>query len=388
MNFYGHEIKTIQDMEKLYYSSKGAAIINKADDPVLSTTSNVYDPIYGAQVWGQFNTEANALGILAKTVWTNSGWRVLTARAAASGGGVSENANLPYTIKPSWYKLSTKPKTIAHTFEVSEVQEFLAAEAQDDGTGDLSNMRTIMGVHHREMMNVMLLTDVDTLAGYNLESIDRICSSKSESDAGLMTAGDNDIYGIDRSDATYSWADAQVDHASGVDRIITDDLIREMIRDTLPAAGANTTLGITGTDTLSEIESLYQTQARYNRNDALGTSDVQLTVNGVQTAKGINAGIQITSVYNIPLFTSKDVTKDSLSRLYLLDTSNPEGFTVPRLALDIAKPTQYFEAGMKKGDPFAINKFGNKGMYRTMAELKCKFFAVQGKIRDLKKIGE
>ena len=57
---------------------------------------------------------------------------------------------------------------------------------------------------------------------------------------------------------------------------------------------------------------------------------------------------------------------------------------LPRLGIDIAKPTQYFEAGMNSGDPFGIDKLANEGMYRTMGELKCRFFKAQGKIRDLK----
>jgi hypothetical protein len=384
MNYKGYPIKTIADLEQLYYSNAGAMLINK-DAPVLSTTNGVYKPIYGAQVWASFNREANALGISPKTVWTNSGWRVMTARPAANGGGIAENGNLPATIKPSFYELSTKPKTIAHTFDVSEVQEFLVAEAKDDGTGDMEVMRPIIANHHKEMMNLMLLGDADTVAGYNLESYDRIISSRSE-EAGCLTAGDADIYGIDRSDAAYSWADAQVSHNSNTDRILTDDLLRTMIRSTIPNAGGSTSFALTGNDTLSEIESMYATQARYNRNDALGTSDVQLTVNGVQSAKGINVGIKVTSVYQIPIFTSKDVVKDTLSRIYFVDSSNPEGFTVPRISLDVAKPTQYFEAGMSQGTPFPIDRFGNEGMYRTMAEIKCRFFGAQGKIRDLKSI--
>jgi hypothetical protein len=157
----------------------------------------------------------------------------------------------------------------------------------------------------------------------------------------------------------------------------------------LPEAGANTTYGLTGNDTMSEIISLYDTQVRYNRNDALGESDAQLTVNGVQSEKGIGVGVKVTTLYKIPIFQSKNVITTGtggtpISNIYFLDTSNPEGWSKPRLGLDVAKPTQYFEAGMNTGTPFAIDRLGNEGMYRTMLELKCRFLAAQGKIRDLK----
>ena len=383
MYFRGVKINTIAELENLYYSKLGAQIIKK-DAPVLSTTTGVYNAVYGAEVWSQLNREANAFGLLPKTVWGRSGWRVLTARPAASGGGVGENGALPATIKPTWQELTAKPKTVAHTFDVSEVQEFLASQSDDDAVGSMAQMRAIMGIHHKEMMNVMLLTDVDTLAGNNLESIDRICSSKSEEDNCGITAGDSDIYGLDRSDAANSWADAQVDHNSNVDRVLTDELIRDMLMTDLPSAGANTTVGLTGHDTMSALTGLYDTQVRYNRNSALGESDAQLTINGVKTEKGIGVGIRVTTLYGIPIFTSKNVVQDTLSRIYFLDSSNPEGFSKPRLGIDVAKPTQYFEAGMNMGTPFAIDRLGNEGMFRTMAEIKCRFLAAQGKIRDLK----
>lgn len=387
MLFNGVRINTIQELEELYYG-RGRHLIVKKDAPVISTTTGVYNAVYGAEVWSQLNREANAFGLLPKLPWGKSGWRVMTARPAASGGGVAENGAIPATIKPTWQEISAKPKTVAHTFDVSEVQEFLASQSDDDAIGDMAMMRATMGVHHKEMMNVMLLTYVDTLAGNNIESIDRVVSSYAERTNCGITANDSNIYGIDRNTVA-SWADAQVSHASGTNRILTDALIRAMLIDTIPKAGGTTTYGLTRNDTMSEIISLYDTQVRYNRNDALGTADAQITINGIQTKKGIGVGIKVTTIYNIPLFNSKNVIGEgsggtAIGNIYFLDTSNSEGYSKPRLALDVAKPTQYFEAGMNQGNPHAIDRLGNEGMFRTMLELKCRFFAAQGKIRDLK----
>jgi len=373
-------LRNINDMVNLYYGAKGRQWIGKADAPVISTTTGVYNAVYGAQVWNQLNQEANAFGLLPKTVWNRSGWRVITAGAGTKGtGGVAENATIPDTTKPTFAEISTKPKTVAHTFDVSEVQEFEAAESGDDAIGAMTQLRGIMGARHAEHMNKMLLGDVDTLASNNLESIDRVCSSYAEVTNLSLDANDADIYGIDR-DAAASWADAYVDDNSGTDRTLTDTLVLTLIQN-IQTNGGNTSLFLTGHDSKRVLINQFSTQMRFN---VLGEATASVGVNGIQTEDGINAGMRIATLYGIPLLSSQDVTQDTISRFYALDTTDPEGFGTPRLGLKIAKPTQYFEAGMNQGDPFGINKLGNEGMFRTMGELICHNFKAQGKIRDLK----
>ena len=147
-------IRTIEDMERLYYGS-GAKFITKSDDPILSATTGVYNAIYGAQVWAILNQEANVFGVLPKYPWDRSGWRLQESRAGVTAdGGVAEAGLLPETLKPDWREVTTKPKTVAHTFEVSEIQQFLT-EA-DDAIGDLEMMRGVMGVKHKEAVNQQL----------------------------------------------------------------------------------------------------------------------------------------------------------------------------------------------------------------------------------------
>lgn len=369
-------VKSIEDLEKLFYSAMGSRIVQK-DAPVISTTTGVYNPIFGLNAWSMLNQEANMFGALTKYVQMRSGWRVITARAAESGGGVADNGDLPSTIKPTFAELSTKPKTVAHTFDVSETQDFLASYGGDDAYADMEKMRPLMAVHHKEMINKMLLGDNDTVAGNNIESVDRVVCSKDEEDNNL-TGGDGDIYGLDRSASTTY--DAYVDENSGTDRDLTDTLIRTLEMQ-VKTQGGNPTFWFTGLDTYSKIQGIYDTYVRYT---PLGEKDMKIGINGIQSAEGIGVGINIATMYKYPVITSKDVKSDTISRLYLLDSSDPEGFGEPRLGLRIAKPTQYFEAGMNTGNPFAINRLGNEGMYRTMAELICTNFKSQGKLRDLK----
>ena len=216
-----------------------APFITKADNPVLSTTTGVYNAIYGAEVWYQLNTEANLFGAMPKVPWGRSGWRVLTSRpSGGSATGVAEAGTLPASIMPSFKEVSTKPKTVATVFETSEVQEFLASQGEDDAYANMAQMRQVMGTLHKEALNIELGADYNSAsAGYNFDSLDRVVSSYDEYTNADGAAGTTpDIYGIDRHTAA-SWADATVLHNSGTNRALTDDLLSTALMATLQAGG-------------------------------------------------------------------------------------------------------------------------------------------------------
>jgi len=378
------KFETIQDLEEYYYG--GYSDVFKVDAPVLSTTTGVLNTIFGRMVWALFNQEANMFGLLPKVPWDKSGWRLMTARAGATAdGGIAEAGTIPDSIKPTFLEVTNTLKTNAHVFEVSEVQEYLADK--DDGTSDLEAMRQLMAIKHKEAMNQLLLVDVSVdaaaatanYAGKNgFETIDRVVSSDSEEDAfGGTYTSFFDIFGLDRDTATTF--DSQVDHNSGTDRSVSDALIRTSIYDT-KNAGGNTTVIVTGWDTVKAVVALYSDQVRYN---VLGEATISVGVNGIQTEEGINTGIRVASLYGIPQIATKDMIQDTISRMFFLDTSDPEGAGMPRLGLSIAKPTQYFQAGIDDNTPFAIDKFTTQGMYRTMGEIFCTTFQAQAKLRDL-----
>ena len=397
---YGDIIQTIEDMERLYYTPEGqpflqpddlqSPFIAKVDAPILTTTTGVYNAIYGVQAWVQLNMEANTFGVLPKLPWTRSGWRAITLRAGTSGGGgVAEGGALPDSIEPTFAEISTKPKTVARVFENSEVQEFLATSRADDAAAAMADLRTYFGVQIKEDINVQLNTQNGTLASNNIESVDRICASYDEinectdsTGAGYST-DDLDIYGLDR-DTQDAWHDAYVNDNNSTVRSLTDSVLQSLVQNTLTnGANPDGQFFQSGYDTWSVINQLYDAQVRYN---IIGTQNVQVGVNGIKTLAGKGVGLNVATLYDKPFIVSKDTVQDTggISRVYLLDVSNPEGFDYPRLFLKIAKPTQYFEAGINQGTPFTIDKFTTKGMYRIMGELICTFFKAQGKCRDLK----
>ena len=80
-------IRTVTDMERYFYGAGNAmgysysgSELLKADSPMLSTTTGIYQAIYGRKVWSQLNQEFNAFSILPKRPWERSGWRVITSR--------------------------------------------------------------------------------------------------------------------------------------------------------------------------------------------------------------------------------------------------------------------------------------------------------------------
>jgi len=387
-------VRTITDMERYYYGAGNAmgysysgSELLKSDSPMLSTTAGTYQAIYGRKVWSQLNQEFNAFSILPKKPWDRSGWRVITgkpsdASTGSSLGGVAENSTLPDTQRPTFQHIAAKPKTIAHTFDMSETAIFLADK--DDGMGDIrSVLKEEMGKHHAESVNKMLLDDVDNPAGNNFESLDRITAahnddadSKTGLDAdhdALTASSDLDIYSIGR-EANRLWANAEMSNNivsdTATDRVLSLDVLDDLFQ-RLWVRGGNPKVILTGYDTLMRLQQLLQSQQRF-----MEEKRVTPTYNGVKGVPGIEAGFIVATYNGVPIIPSKDVQKDTISRMYLLDTDY--------LHFSTAIPTQYFESGIETGDPFAINRLGQEGLYRTMGEIWTTFFGAQGQVRDLK----
>lgn len=377
-------VRTITDMERYYYgagnsmgySYSGSELL-KSDSPMLSTTAGTYQAIYGRKVWSQLNQEFNAFSILPKKPWEKSGWRVVTDKPSfTSGGGVAENGTLPDTSKPVFEEVSTKPRTVAHTFDLSETAMFLADK--DDGLGDArAVMKMEMAKHHAEHINKMLLEDVDTLAGNNFQSLDRALSSSfTESATDFVSAiTDHNQYSITRNGAgagSAQWYDANVDAgAAGAARALSLNILDGMFRSVWEKGGQPKVI-LTGYDTLEKIQQLLQPQQRFTE-----MKRVVPGVNGVKGVPGMEAGFVVATYNGVPLIPSKDVFAESgeLSRMYFMDTDYMYFCT--------AKPTLYHESGIETGDPFGINRLGQMGMFHTMGELWQLFYRAHGKVRDI-----
>ena len=376
-------VRTIQDMERYYYGGTAttgytysSGDILKADAPLLSTTAGTYQAIYGRKVWSQLNQEFNAFSILPKKPWERSGWRIITSKPSFNvGGGLAENATLPDTTKPDFLHVAAKPKTIGHSFDLSEVSMFLSDK--DDGLGDVRQvLKEEMGKHHADHINRMLLEDVETPAGNDLESLDRLTTDPDKMTTGtghVSATTDHDLYSITRDgSADFHSAEVDVSSAANTNRNLSlnqlDGLFQQIWK-----RGGNPKVMLTGYDTLMRVQQLLQSQQRF-----MESKRVTPTYNGVKGVPGIEAGFMVATYNGVPLIPSKDVVTDTsgISRIYYFDTDY--------LWFQTAIPTQYFESGIETGDPFAINRLGQEGLYRTMGEVWDSFFGAGGSIRDLK----
>ena len=377
-------IRTIEDMERLFYGAGAGANawaysgtdLLKADSPLVSSTAGTYQAIFGRKVWSQLNQEFNAFSILPKKPWEKSGWRVVTDKPSFSkGGGLPENGTLPETTKPSFEQVSTKPKTVAHTFDLSETAMFLADK--DDGLGDArAVIKMEMAKHHAEHINRMLLEDVDTVAGNGFESIDRATSSAFVETASsfVNSIADHNQYSITRSTgSTRQWYDSNVDAgASAANRSLTLNIIDGMFRSIWERGGQPKVI-LTGYDTLEKMQALLQPQQRFTE-----MKRVVPGVNGVKGVPGVEAGFIVATYNGIPIIPSKDVDDESggaMSRMYFVDTDY--------IYFCTAKPTLYHESGIETGDPFGINRLGQMGLFHTMGDLWQLFYGAHGKVRDI-----
>ena len=380
-----NRFRTIQQLEEYYYGRNAFGNVMKADDPYLTTTTGIYNPIYGQKVWSQLNQEKNVFACLPKKPWNSTGWRVISARSDDStgttldtiSGGVAEGGDIPDTVKPAYVEVFTKPKTIAHSFNASEVDKFLSSV--DDALDPMAAAHEYFAIEHPEHMNAMLMANpASGAASNNLESLDRVIGSYAEmaafTDPG---AGELDIYGLDR-DAAATWTDAHVSYNASASASSPRDLTLSLLDSVLTNVrqnGGQPDVIFTGWDTLERLQGLLQAQRRF------GMSDEKLVVptfNGIKGAPvdGYEGGFTVATYQGIPIIPTKDCTQDTISRMYFVDSRY--------MHLRIAKPTQYFETGISSGNPFAINSFSDEGLYRTMAELVCTFFKAHGKLRDLK----
>jgi len=404
-----NKIRTIGELEALYYGYN-KHLLRKGDVNITTSTAGVFNAIFGAYAWAQLNLEANAFGVLPKYPWDKSGWRVITSKhdtltgcMITGFGGTPEGGCIADTDIPTIQELEVRPKTAQLPFQASETMEWLATHSKDDIWGGLGSLRLFMAVQHKELLNRMLLADVEGPAAAScgaftgtddFETLDRIVASNAEENTlgGACGTANYDPWAaaatasIDRDCATTF--DSTVTSASGTigtRGILTDDTLRTHLRDIRIAAGKDPNVFLGSHEAYSEIQGLYMPSVRIP--NPYGEALVQIDVNGIQTFKGTGVGIHVDSVYGVPYIPTKDAPQNNaaeIGRIFSLDTSDAEGYGYPRIGIQIAIPTEYYEATRRSpGYPFINAAFVEKGIFRTMGETVCRHFPSQGKIRDI-----
>lgn len=359
-------------LSELMYGFYGSGMLDgmfaKADAPVLTSTTGVHNAIFGPKVMIQANLNANGLGAIPKTGWAKSGFRALTAASATSGGaGVGEGGAVPDTRKGTYAEVTVTAKQLSHAFDESDI---MISKAGKDDVLLWADIAEIEGQTFLNMINYDLFGDNDTVAGNNIESLDRICGSYAEIAGCHQTANDLDIYGIDR-DAKATWADAYVNDGDGTDRSLTFSLLDDVFAHVRPYWDNNYYDGkmiLTKFDTLERLQQLGASQQRFDMIRA-----VEFTMgDGVKTVKGVDTGFDTSCYKGIPIVPDNYCTADALGRIFVIDGNN--------LSMCWLQPVQYVESD----NPLILGNHTKQGVYHAQGEVVCTRFKAQGKVRDLK----
>jgi len=365
---------SMEDMMAYYYGSP-SNLIRKAGVETLSTytvgSGTHWEPKFGAKAWSWLNLEANPFAIIPKEPWQKTGWRVLTTAAYTAGGGIQEvsttGAAVPASTKLTFDQINAKPKIVAHTLEVSELMEIVSNI--DDAVPLLAFYREEIAKEHTFCLAEQLCSDVDSLASYNFESIDRVVSSNAE--GALYTTTDADIYGQTIRSSNTDW-DAYVSHNSDTDRDLTLTLI-DTVQENVLTNGGQPKVILTKHNTKNRWQQLLEAERRY-----MQAARVIPTFGGVRTVMGagVEAGFMVATYQGVPILESQHVfNSDTIGSIYFLDTDY--------LKIAVAKPTTYLESGFDSGmvDRAVLSA---KGVYETLGELRAYAFKFHGKLRDLK----
>jgi len=415
--------RTLDDLMKYYYGSIGDEF-NKASGGFTTDTQGVYNPIYGAIAWANFNLEANVWSSIPKAPWNMSGWRIFTSKGDSipdkgtnnntTEGGTVEGGLIADSVRPIVEEVFTKPKTIQYPFEVSEVMENLVRYSRDDLFGSLNQQRVLAADQTKELYNRMLTflpvdeaTDtIDLTSRLNFESLERIISSTREFTGNPpdQTNAYNPWRGtanIDRSNSANTRYDATVVSPAGPlatdlakSDVITDPFVTRTLAQMRDASGKEPTYFIGGNDSYSELQQVYNNGYRIV-SEAEVRGEFSSGVNGVQSFNGTNVGLHISMIYDLPLIQSKDMPISKLntgvnigdtSNIYILNTRSDRASPMfPMLSMRVAKPILYYEASSRQtGYPFINGAFKDRALYETLEDTVCLNFKAQGKMMSLK----
>ena len=341
-----------------------------------TTMAEGLNTMYGAKVFNQLNTKSEVFKLLKKEPWTQSGWRVMTARHDQTNG-IQEGQSLGTTAQPTFVEVKANLAEVVTTWEITTKAELLS-EA-DDGLGNLATfLRKENAEAHAYYIDAMLLSDSETpstATASDFETLDRVTISHAANGALNSAATDADMWditddGIDRS--ANAWSDAFVSHASGSERTLALSFIDDAIQSALEnGVNYNSLILLTGYDTYQDLKGKMQTQtANYRYDLAQGGAG---SMNGVAGEAGLAFDSRVGSYDGIPIFLSQHVQHDadSTSRIYLLDMEN--------LAFRVAAPTTYVD-----NTNIAVTQTLSKDFaFLTAGNLICYKFKTQGSIRDL-----
>jgi hypothetical protein len=344
--------------------------IMKSAGALTSSTANVWNKVFGAVLWNQIPLAAPTLGVLPTVEWERSGVRVITDFMASVSDGIpSGEGAVPPSVKPDILTMSLDPREYVLTNDMTDVVQALSQTADDVGINSVS-LRILFGRQYlanlERMIHDVSGTEGTTPSGFWVRLCDVI------HDAGT-------IYDINR--ATNSWARAKVDTATSL-RTPDIDFVNKM-KARIEQEGVKPNVIIT-----SPLDTAYFRSQADNKMflSILDNKPVKVGINGIDSADGYGVGVLVNQLYGLPIIESPFVgatggsagaNEVRLPNIYVVSTESGGDTLLGKMLLI---PPTYHESN----HPLAQGSFGTKMAYRTVGNLICRRFNVQGKISALK----
>ena len=380
---------SFEDYVNAYY--KGGLDISKRygikKDDLTTGDTAYFNTMYGASVFNQLNTTSDVFKLFRKEGWTQSGWRVLTARsAAASNIGVAEGAAFGTSDVPDLAEVYATIKEIVSPWTVSTRASILA-EADDGVKGLATFLRAQAAEAHAYWIDSYLCADYAAVAtvdagDVNFTPLTRIASNYAQVAARSGTiAAEIDIYNLLARGDGATWSDAYVSHASSTNRILALDDLDTTIKNAVEnGANYDNLIFLMGHTQLQELKQLL-TAGTSNATWRM-TMDAQAPkgTNGVTSEPGMNLDGRVGYYDSIPIYATQHLST------VMTDSSGGTGMG-PALLLDmdnlnmkIAAPTTF----LAQEDLANVQALKRNYAFMTAGELICTKFATQGLITDLK----
>jgi len=366
-------INTIADLERIVYGPLLDDQIRKTQT-VTTAVSGYRNAVMGARLWTQLNSAANTFGILPKKPWDKSGYRAITAASASTAPGIAESGAIPTAVIPTIVEVTAAPHVHAAAFEMNSTM--VGLENVDDNV-KWADLAEYMGEEFKSRLDIALNATNHTVAGNNIDSIDRHISAYAEIASQTLDAGDVDPYAPGATgawndrDAAAGWTDAYLGHNSNTERYLALSHIDGIFQNVRPywkdpGSVANKVIQ-TGYDTELRVAQLLQSQLRYT------TQRVQPSVSGLKSMSGVDGGFDVASYNGVPIIPNANTrATGTIANIILID--------LDFMHIGVLKPVQYLESE----DYQALGYFLRQGVYYTEMELITTKFNCHGKVIDLK----
>ena len=362
----------------------------------LETDDTAYfNTMYGATVFNQLNTKSDVFKLFRKEGWTQSGWRVLSARtAAASNVGVGEGAAFGTSDVPDLVQIEANIKEIVSPYTVS-TRAAMLSEADDGIKGLSAFLRAQAAEAHSFYIDAHLCADPATAAPQatevNMTPLMRIAGNATQLTLAGTAAGEMDLYNIDRDASVgagfeYKLAFVSNGSISGggaeTERPLTLALLDEAIQSAIEnGASYDNLLFLMGHQQLTEIKQLITNGSGNAAWRMALEAQAPKGTNGVQSEPGMNLDGRMGYYDSIPIYATQhlataltDQTGGSgtgMGPVLLLDMEN--------LYMKIAAPTTF----LAQEDLANVQALKRNYAFMTAGEIICTKIPTQGLIRGL-----